>query len=677
MDEPANQPTTATGGPGGHNRIPGPVQLPAATGDLVGRDDVFAQLDDVWARRDARRPLVVLNGIGGVGKTAVAVHWLSRRRAEFPGGLLYAPLTDADSSPARPEDVLHGFLTALGVAAGDIPSGPLGRSGVFRTVTAGRTLAVLLDDAVSAAQVRTLLPATSSVLVVVTSRRRLAGLGIDDATLVDVAPLDEARSSQLLGSVVGLERLAAEPAAVRSIVSTCGGLPLALGVVAARLRARPLRRLEREARTYDRYLREAGPLPEDVQDVQAVFDAAYAELPSGAARLYRVCGLHPGPEVGLETLIAVLDAPAERIEDEVETLVDANLLADADHDRVKQHEVLRRDARIRAEREDTSADRQTIARGFARWYLARAQLADDLIHPHRPRFARSPAASPSFRDRAAAVAWWRRELPTLRATFTEATRNGWDEEVWQFCEAAWGYFLHHRDYDAWLPMSVAGVAAARRCGHPLVEARLRAQLGFAYAKLHRYEEAVTQNLAALRLGEQVGDEQTRATALSQLGRAARGRGDLNGALGFYRQAVALQAQLGNDRGVALGRRRCGEVMAKQGRTAEAIVELEAAANSMAELGDANQHARALMTLASIRVRDGDYAVARRMLSAGLEAVRRLGSPYYTAELLAALGRLELDRGHDKEARHHFAEARELYAAIGDPRAAELPTATGE
>ncbi|MER6799658.1 tetratricopeptide repeat protein, partial [Amycolatopsis mediterranei] len=457
----------------------------------------------------------------------------------------------------------------------------------------------------------------------------------------------------------------------------CGGLPLALGVVAARLRARPLRRLEREARTYARYLREANGLPEDIQDVQAVFDVTYADLPGGAARLYRVCGLHPGPEVAIEVLAAVLDSPIDRVEDDVETLFDANLLADAPDDRVKQHELLRRDARVRAEREDPAADREAIARGFARWYLARAQHADDLIHPHRPRFARSSSSRPPFGDRAAAVAWWRRELPTLRATFAEAARNRWDDEVWQFCEASWGYFLHHRDYESWLSMSVTGVAAAQRCDRPLVEARLRAQLGFAYAKLHRYDEAVTENLAALRLGEQAGDDQTRATALSQLGRAARGRGTLSEALGFYRQAVALQAGLGNDRGVALGRRRCGEVLAELGRTPEAIAELEAAARAMSELGDANQHARAVMALASIRARQGEHHAAERLLSAGLEVVRRLDSPYYTAELLTALGQFERDRGRDQEARHHLAEARALYASIGDPRAAELPVAGGD
>lgn len=646
-----------------------PFQLPAATGRLVGRDVTLTKLDELWDHRDVSRPLVVLDGMGGVGKTAVATHWLHLRRAGFPDGLLYANLSEADGSPVTPEDALHGFLTSLGLPAAEVPTGPGRRSAMFRAFTAERHLAILLDDAVSAAQVRALLPATSSVLVVVTSRRRLAGLGIDDATLITVEPLEPDASAELLRETIGRERLSAEPAAADLIIAACGGLPLALGVVAARLRARPLRRLEREANSYVRHLETADAVPEDVRDVQAVFDASYAELPGGAARLYRVCGLHPGPEVALETLADVLGFPLERIEDDVEALVGSNLLADADADRVTQHELLRRDARSRAEREDSSSDRRAIARGFVRWYLARAQLADTVIHPHRQRFAQpDTAGSPTFGNRASALAWWRRELSTLRAAFAEADRNQWDEETWKFCEASWGFFLHHRDYEPWLSMNTAGVAAARRCAKPLVEARLRSQLAFAYAKLHRYDEAVSQNMTALRLSEQEGDGQTRATALSQLGRATRGQGDLPGALGFYRQSVALHEQLGNRRGVALGRRRCGEVLSELGQTGEASIELEASASLMDELGDANQHARAVMALADIRERDGRPGTAIEMLSAALAVVERLDSPYYTAEILASLGRIEGRHGRDEEARNHLARARELYARTRDPQA---------
>ncbi|MEV6644774.1 tetratricopeptide repeat protein [Amycolatopsis sp. NPDC051371] len=650
-----------------------PVQIPAPVEGFVSREAVLDLLDRTWRRRVDRPPIVVLSGIGGVGKTTVAVRWLSDRRDRFPGGLLYARLSEPGGDPVPISEILFGFLVAIGVPADTIPPQSGQRSAVFRAAVEGRFVGILLDDAVSAGQVRALLPATASAMVVVTSRRQLGGLAMDGAELLDLAPLTPDASRRLLGEAAGPERVAAEPDAAGTIVEICGGLPLALGIIGARLRARPLRSLAREASAYARHLGAGSAAPDDVREVQAVFDTSYAALPDGAARVYRACGLHPGPDVSLDALADVLGEPSAHVEDAVDTLVSANLLADAANDRVAQHDLLRRDARLRAERELESADQAAVVRGFTRWYLARAQAADDLIHPQRPRLGVTPPGRhrKAFPDRAAAVAWWRRDLRSIHAVVTEADRRHWDEELWQFCEASWGFFLHHRDYEPWVAMHTAGVAAAQRCGVPLVEARLRSQLGFAYAKLRRFDEAVTQNSIALRLGEQQAHGPTRATALSQLGRAARGQGDFFAALGYYRRAAQLQEDLGIPRGVALCRRRCGEVLAKLGHDEEAITELTAAAKAMAELGDPIQHVRAATAAARLRSRQGRHDEARLVLVDALRVVRDLDSPYYTAEVLAVLGQVELEAGHGDDGRRHRAEARELYARLGDPRDGEI------
>lgn len=650
-----------------------PVQLPAPADGFVGREAALELLDRAWRRRADRPPLVVLSGIGGVGKTAVAVRWLSEHRTRFTGGLLYTGLSEPGGDPVSPSEVLFGFLVTIGVPADAIPVQPGQRSAMFRAAVADRFVGILLDDAVSAGQVRALLPATASAMVVVTTRRQLTGLAMDGAELLDLAPLSPDDSRRLLGEVAGPERIAAEPDAAGAIVELCGGLPLALGIIGARLRARPLRSMAREANTYARHLGAGAGAPDDVREVQAVFDTSYAELPERAARVYRACGLHPGPDVAIDALADVLGEPVAPVEDAVDTLVSVNLLADAAGDRVAQHDLLRRDARLRADRELEPADQATIVRGFTRWYLTRAQAADDLIHPQRPRFGSTPPGRHrrAFPDRAAAVAWWRRDRRSIRAVVAEAVRRNWDEELWQFCEASWGFFLHHRDYEPWLAMQTAGVAAARRCDVPLVEARLRSQLGFAYAKLRRFDDAVAENLIALRLGEEQAHGPTRATALSQLGRAARGQGDLPAALGYYHRAAQLQEELGIPRGVALCRRRCGEVLAELGRDEEAITELTAAAKTMAELGDPVQHARAATAAATLRSRQGRHEEARQVLVDALQVVRDLDSPYYTAEVLAALGQAEREAGHEEDGRQYRAEARELYARLGDPRAGEI------
>ncbi|MEV6872558.1 tetratricopeptide repeat protein [Amycolatopsis sp. NPDC051128] len=650
-----------------------PVQIPAPADGFVGREAVLSHLDRTWRRRADRPPIVVLSGIGGVGKTTVAVRWLSDRRDWFPGGLLYTRLSEPGGDPVPTGEILFGFLATIGIPADTIPPHPGQRSAMFRAAVADRFVGILLDDAVSAAQVRALLPATASAMVVVTSRRQLTGLAMDGAELLDLAPLTPDDSRRLLGELVGTGRLAAEPDATGTIIEICGGLPLALGIIGARLRTRPLRSIAREANTYARHLGAGTRAPDDVREMQAVFDTSYAELPDRAARVYRACGLHPGPDVSVDALADVLGEPSAQVEDAVDALVAVNLLADAADDRVAQHDLLRRDARLRAERELEPADQAVVVRGFTRWYLTRAQAADDLIHPQRPRLGVTPPGKhgKAFPDRAAAVAWWRRDLRSIRAAVAEARRRQWDEELWQFCEASWGFFLHHRDYEPWLAMHTAGVAAAQRCDVPLVEARLRSQLGFAYAKLRRFDDAIAQNLIALRLGEQQAHGSTRATALAQLGRAARGQGDLPAALGYYQQAAQLQEHLGIPRGVALCRRRCGEVLAMLGRDEEAITELTAAATAMAELGDPVQHARAATAVATLRSRQGRHDEARRVLKEALRVVRDLDSPYYTAEVLSALGQAEQEAGHEEDGRRHRAEARELYVRLGDPRAGEI------
>jgi len=661
------------GSPPGPSRATGrrpdpPVQIPAPPERFVGRRRALERLDHLWAGRQAHRPLAILCGIGGIGKTTVAVRWLTEKRSEFPDGLLYANLSEPDgATPISPNETLFTMLTTLGIAGDDIPGDLSQRSAAFRAATTDRRLGVLLDNAVSAAQVRSLLPATRSTMVLVTSRRRLTTLVRDDAQLLDVGPLGDAEARAVLAESVGPARMS-DTTATDEIVAACGGLPLALSVVAARLRARPLRSLAREARAYRRHLREDGNVPEDVRAVQAVLDASYAELNSTAATLYRVCGLHPTTRVELDALAAVVGTTVDEVEDDVETLLDANLVADGEGDSVVQHDVVHQDARRRAERELAPADRTTIAREFTHWYLRRAMAADDVIHPHRQRYTATPDTERPFPDRESATGWWRRSQPTIRAVFAEAANHGWDEEVWQFCEASWGYFLHHRDYGPWLTMNTAGVAAAQRCGEPLIEARLRSQLGFAHAKLGDFAAATEQNLIALKIGREHHHESTQATALSQLGRAARGGGDLEDALGYYRQAAAIHEAAGRQRGVALCRRRCGEVLAKLGRDEEAAAELTAAADAMAQLGDTNQHARAVMTLARLRSRQGRHDVAKKMLSDALEVVTALQSPYYTAEVLTALGEVELEHGDREQGRDLLAQAQELYAGMGDPHA---------
>ncbi len=643
-----------------HTARPRPIQLPPPPPGMVGRDRELAQLDSLRGHRREHPRIAVLTGVGGVGKTALAVHWLTTRRDDFPDGVLYASFASDDESPESPDIALHGFLTALGVPADDIPAQTGQRAALFRAFTSGHSLALLLDNVVFAGQVRALLPAAPTAFVLVTSRTQLSGLSLDGADIVPVEPLADRDAHALLDVRAGRGRLDADPAAAAGILRACGGLPLRIAVVGARLRTRPERSLAREFRH--------APAAESTRKV---FEASYESLSPAAAELYRLCGLLPGEHLALDALAHVLATPVDSLDGLTDELVEANLLSEHD-DVVSQHDVVRDDARARCERETPEPQRLTAVRAYVRWYVDRAIAADELIHPFRPRFA--PLAGPAtgtFADRDQAIHWWRRDQQVIRVVVREAAARGWDTEVWQLCEASWGYFLYNRDYEPFLALTAVGIAATRRCGRPLVEARLHSQLGYALEQLGRFDDAAAHNAVALEIGERENHGPTRATAVSRLAAAARRDGDLERALELYERSAELHTQIGLRRGVALARRRRGELFIELNRDEAAAAELTAAATAMAELGDANQHARVVTALARLHERHGRPGEARTRLLDALAVIRPLDSPYYTAEILAALAELEARHDDLEHAREHRAEARRLYAELGDPRAGEL------
>ncbi|HTI24615.1 MAG TPA: tetratricopeptide repeat protein [Kutzneria sp.] len=618
----------------------------------------------------------MISGPAGVGKTSLAVRWLHGVREHFPDGQLHAHLgAHSADGPTPPEEIIGGFLHAFGLPPEGIPASYGQRVGLYRSVTADRSVAVFLDDAMTAAQVRPLLPAAPRSIVVVTSRSQLAGLRMDGASFLAVSPLDAVDSIGLLGAVVGDRRVAAESAATNELVRLCGGLPIALSVVGARLAARPTRTLSTEVDALRGSAGLASMSLERDHSVQAVFDASYRGLSLVQAELYRWCALHPGAIFGFDVAGVAADRPAAEIDQTLCALVDRNMLTEVADGRFCYHSLLRMHARRMVEAEDPAATRDAVRRRMVEWYLTMAVAADLVLRPTRRRVGahfRRAAEQPSvvFSDERMALQWLETERRNLVTAVHMSVEHGWDELAWEFCEALWGFFLHLRPYRDWLAIHQVGIPAAQRCGHRTAEARLRVQLAAALTNLERHDEAIEENLRAVRIAEEEHDDLTKAAALSELADSVKGKGDLVGALGYLREANRIRARISTNRAVAVGRRRIGEVLLALGRYPEAEVELRHSITALVALDQA-QRARALASLARVYARLGQLSDAQSKLVEAIEITRKLGLARYEAEAVMVQAEVAELAGDLRAAREHYRQAQAVFAEHDDPKAAMI------
>ncbi|MFE0193228.1 BTAD domain-containing putative transcriptional regulator [Streptomyces sp. NPDC058989] len=344
--------------------LPRVAQLPPGILDFCGRERELAVLDQ-HLERVPRPHCVVLAGGGGAGKTTLAVQWAHRLRAEFPDGQLFADLRGFERPPMRAGTVLSSFLLALGVPEARIPESVAERAALYRSLLAGRRMLVLLDNAGTAEQTRPLLPSAPGCLAVVTSRRRLSGLVVrDGAVLVTVGPLAPGDALQLLGNALGRQRIEADPAAARALVEWCERLPLALRIAAARLMAHPEWPLEfwtKKLADERRRLQELSAHDADLA-VEANLYLSYRALSSGAARLFRVLGLHPGPGVELPAAAALAGQDLERTRRHLAELCDAHLLQEQAQGHYVRSELVRLYAAQRVASEESRSAQDLAVR---------------------------------------------------------------------------------------------------------------------------------------------------------------------------------------------------------------------------------------------------------------------------------------------------------------------------
>ncbi|MFF8402621.1 BTAD domain-containing putative transcriptional regulator [Streptomyces sp. NPDC015684] len=507
-----------------------PAQLPASVPDFTGRAAFVTELSEVLSAASETEGRVMavsaLAGIGGVGKTTLAVHVAHRARAAFPDGQLYVDLQGAGPRPAEPETVLGSFLRALGTADSAVPDSLEERAALYRSVLDGRRVLVLLDNAKDAAQVRPLLPGTEGCAALVTSRVRM--LDLAGAHLVDLDVMSPDEALALFTKIVGEERVAAEREAALDVVAACGFLPLAIRIAASRLAARRTwtvsvlaAKLADERRRLDEL--QAGDLA-----VKATFELGYGQLEPAQARAFRLLGLADGPDISLAAAAAVLDLPGEDTEDLLESLVDTSLLESAAPGRYRFHDLVRLYARACADRdEQPPSERAAAMSRLLDFYLATAAVVYAIERPGDRTVAHLEPTSYSgldFSSRSEALDWLFAEAQSLLAC---AQQQQADSRLRRAVDLLWAAKdlaesgANGKQYES---AALTLRDAARKSGDSRAEGRARTALSNAHLAAGRYSEADEEACRAIELATEAADSTPISWASTDRGIIALNRG---------------------------------------------------------------------------------------------------------------------------------------------------------
>jgi DNA-binding SARP family transcriptional activator len=653
-----------------------PAQLPADIGDFTGRETHVEHVCDLLLTGNvASSPgavrVAVVNGAAGLGKTTLAVHAAHQVKAQFPDGQLYVDLLGASSQPASPGEVLARFLRDLGIEGDKVPARDDERAALYRTTLTGRRVLILLDNAKDAAQVRPLLPGSSSCAVLVTTRNRTSDLA--STRIFDLNVLEDTEALSLFSRIVGEERAAAEPDATAEVLVACAGLPLAIRICAARLAARRQWKIATLAGRLRNSRRRLDELKTGDLAVRASFQVSYDSIRTVShggdpARAFRLLGLWQGASISLQAAAALLGEPDDDVAEMLESLVDVNLLESPAPDWYRYHDLLKVYAMERAQAEEPEAARDEVVNRLLWWYLDTAQAAADTVSPQRYQVPREPTplAHPplAFDSTESALIWYDAERANIIAATRQAMSTGLHEIAWRLPPTVGPLFNRRSNWADCVTAHRVAADSAAKAGHRPGEAWVLSQAGFALASLHD-PEAFTflERALAIRqeLGDSVGEAQT-AIALGEGHLRMHGAGE--DALRYLRRAASLLEPMGafSLRSVALNN--LGEVYFELG-------DLDAAAGCYLQAldiaheigGHVEGHALHNLGLVYLRQHRLNEAIAR--FREALSKHRAVGSIGGEASTLRHLGEAQVESGGEADGRTSLTEALSIFEQIGD------------
>jgi DNA-binding SARP family transcriptional activator len=664
-----------------------PRQLPADLGNFAGRE---ADLKALWALvpellpgepaidGSASTPIASIEGMGGIGKTTLAIHFAHEVVDRFPGGQIYVNLRGyGPGDPVEPAAALEAMLTALGVPADRIPSDLDGRAALWRTHSAGRRLLVVLDNAGSTEQVRALLPGPGC-LVLVTSRWQLRALAATyGAHRLALDQLAEAAAITLLAATIGVDRVKADCVAAERFVDYCGRLPLAIRILAVRADQFPDVPLAKFVAELDGEHDRLGSFDladGDETNIRAVFSRSYQALNEGAARLLRLLGLPAVPGFSAPAAAALAGVDLAQARTSLGHLASAYLIGQPSLGRYQFHDLIRVYAGELSHRFEDDAERVAASDRLLNWYLGSAMNASRILRPERHYLLISlddPNAGLNFASYQQALDWFDEESGNLVAAVSLAFREQRYDHCWQLAWLMQSFFITRARLEEWRSVFDVALRAARLARNKPGEAGILSGLGVAHGVARQHADSLRYLQQVLELQRELGAREGEARALYNLALSADGSGDQERAYGHALEALRLIRELNLGVLEADVLQALADISSAMGRHESALELADRALTIWRRGGIAEEERFAQQSRGRALIGVGRYDEGVACMRLAVEMFFTRGELYEAADVLNQLGVVFLTAGDRSQARDCWLRSARVLTELSHPDAADV------
>jgi tetratricopeptide (TPR) repeat protein/DNA-binding SARP family transcriptional activator len=644
MSEPGPQPRNAPAAV--------PRQLRHDIPDFVGRNDLLTALDAAVTVRGSRATsgVVVIDGMAGVGKTALVKHWGHRSRRHFPDGDLYVDLNGyAENGPVSQSTVVDDFLIVLEHPP-DAELNGRARELLLTRLVSGRRMLVILDNAHDAKAVENLVALFPEALVLVTSRQQLGSLTTTTgARRVHVDPMTQSDATMLLSARIGTRRALTDHDRAR-LAALCGGLPLTITLLAEHVATSPSGQLSAFADQLD-HRQLVFDVGEDAGSatVQTFFGWSYRSLAAPERRLFRTLSIHPGKDFSFEAMCALDGRNRAETTHSVRTLVSSHLLERAEaFNRFRFHDLIREFAIHCAEADEPASNRQAAIRRLTSFYLATAIRANRALYPSRipaTELAVEDGVEPTtLADTAQAKAFLDTERTNLLAMAHKAAANGHHDHTWRLADAVVIYFDRHGYFDDSLSMHRLALTSAKSVNDQIGEASSLVGLGRVYLTIGELAEARRHLETALRRVEDMGHEGGQVATLGLLGKLETQQGNLSAALELYRRGLKIAQRADDPQGLCWTCCRLGEVLRATEQYDTALIHLARAQILAERRGDKSAYASAMLETSRVYRDQREHLAAVAHCQQALTVAEEIPDLVIVADACVTLAEIHKLRG---------------------------------